>query len=324
MKPMEGHGGPIFYYAIVLALGFIPWSVFLLPTCVQAWRDRRRAFAARIASDARTWIGRIIDAVMIPESATEADHARAFLWGWIAIYLVAFTIAATKLPNYILPIYPAVALLTADMLERWRRGAITLPRWMFALSVSCVALAGIGMAVGLLVVSGGIDVPSLRARRIPDLQAWALLGLIPLVGAGVGAWCLHRERRTGLIGALALGSCLVLVPLGAWGGAALDSVKAPRPLAALIRETQSEREIRIAAYGYFQPSLVFYCRRHVATLENDADVQRFLQTPLQVFLIMPQATWERINTQTGGVYRVLGQQRDMYRGCDVVLISNRS
>ena len=45
---------------------------------------------------------------LIPAEATEADHARAFLWGWIAIYLIAFTIAATKLPNYILPIYPAV------------------------------------------------------------------------------------------------------------------------------------------------------------------------------------------------------------------------
>ena len=43
LRPMEGHGGPVYYYLIVVALGFTPWSVFLLPTCVQSWRDRRRA-----------------------------------------------------------------------------------------------------------------------------------------------------------------------------------------------------------------------------------------------------------------------------------------
>lgn len=321
MKPMEGHHGPIYYYLIVLALGFTPWSVFLLPMCVQAWRDRRRNVESTPA--AGSWMRRAWSAVTIPTDATPADHARAFLWGWVAIYLVAFTIAATKLPNYILPIYPAVALLTADMLDRWRRGTIALPRWMFVLSTGCVAAAGIGMAIGLLVVSGAIDVPQLRARRIPDLQVLALLGIIPIMGAAVGAWCLRRERRTGLIVTLAVGAMLVLVPLGAWAGAAMDSCKAPRPLAQMIREAQSERDIRIAAYGYFQPSLVFYCRRHVEPLENDAAAVSFLQTPLQVFLVTPQATWERLAQQGANEYKVLGRRRDFYRGLDVVLVTNR-
>lgn len=307
MKTMEGHRGPIFYYLIVLALGFAPWSVFLLPTCVQAWRDRRG----------------VRHLFLIAPDATPAEHARAFLWGWIAIYLLAFTIAATKLPNYILPIYPAVALLTADMLQRWRRGAIALPRWMFALSLGCIAVAGIGTVAGLFVASGAIEVPKLRARAIPDLQWLALLGIVPLIAAGVGAWCLGTERRTGLIVTLAVGACLVLVPLGVWGGTALDGCKAPRPIADMIRAEQTDREIRIAAYDYFQPSLVFYCRRQVAPLTNEAAVEAFLQTPLQVFLVTPQATWDRLPKQAIGDCKVVGRQRDFYRGYDVVLVTNR-
>ena len=32
LSPMENHRGPIFYYPVVLLLGFLPWSLFLLPT----------------------------------------------------------------------------------------------------------------------------------------------------------------------------------------------------------------------------------------------------------------------------------------------------
>lgn len=323
LKPMEGHGGPPYYYLLVLCLGFAPWSVFLLPTCWQAYRDRRRAHTPDPMTPARGWFRSLLQSWTIGSEASRADHARAFLWCWILVYLFAFTLAATKLPNYILPIYPAVGLLTGDMLERWRRGTVTVPRWMFGIGIGCVGLIGIGMTVGLLVISGAIDLPQLRNRCVPELRDWALLGIVPLIGSIVGAWLLYRDRRSAFLGTLAAGAGLVLVPLGAYAGATLDRCKAPRPLAQLIHQGQTEQEIRVAAYGYFQPSLVFYCRRQVTILESDADVHAYLQTPLQVFLVTPVQTWERLQRQAPYESQVLGRKWDIYRGCDVLVIANR-
>ena len=59
-----------------------------------------------------------------PEVAPAPASAYRFLLTWIATYLLFFTLAATKLPNYVLPIVVPCAVLTARFLERWRRGQL--------------------------------------------------------------------------------------------------------------------------------------------------------------------------------------------------------
>ena len=45
----------------------------------------------------------------MPGELTDPIRAHRFLLCWVVVYLVFFSAAATKLPNYILPIYPAMA-----------------------------------------------------------------------------------------------------------------------------------------------------------------------------------------------------------------------
>src|SRR5205823_187839 len=99
--------------------------------------------------------------------------------------------------------------------------------------------------------------------------------------------------------------------------------KATRPLANAIHGRQVEREVRVACYGYFQPSLVFYCGREVAALGTDRQALDFLRGPLQVFLVTPRDAWQRLAAQARGPHRLLGAYRDVYRGCDVVVVTNR-
>jgi 4-amino-4-deoxy-L-arabinose transferase-like glycosyltransferase len=86
LEPMDGHGTPLLlaplYYPAVVVIGFLPWS--------------RRLFGG-LADLVRSWPG----------------PARMFLLGWVAIPLVIFTLSATKLPHYILPVWPALALAVA-------------------------------------------------------------------------------------------------------------------------------------------------------------------------------------------------------------------
>lgn len=295
LGPMEGHGGPFYYYLAAFVLGFAPWSVFAGPTGWYAWKGE-------------------------PDGDRSAYR---FLGCWVAVYLTFFSVAQTKLPNYILPLYPAAAILTARFLERWRLGQIPTPAWVLPASLAGFALLGVVTAVGCAVAGGVIPVPSLANRRLPELAAWGALGVVPLFGVAAALACRRRQWRGGLIVCLVLAAVGFLGPLAGWGGAALDAHKATRPLARAMRGRQVERDVRVACYGYFQPSLVFYCGREVTPLDTDAQALDFLRCPLQVFLVTPRTVWDRLAAQARGPHRVLGACHDVYRGCEVVAVTNR-
>ena len=91
MQPMEHHRGLPVYYVVAILVGFFPGSVFLP---VGLW--------SMISSVRRK----------------AADHcAAAFLLCWIGCYVGFFTLAATKLPNYVVPCYSALAIATAYWLS---------------------------------------------------------------------------------------------------------------------------------------------------------------------------------------------------------------
>ncbi len=85
----SGHGGPWYYYLIVTAIGFSPWSAFLPAILHSAWttvRDRTQNN---------------------PEK-----HLVLFVLVWGFSVLVFFSFSQTKLPGYVLPVFPALAILS--------------------------------------------------------------------------------------------------------------------------------------------------------------------------------------------------------------------
>jgi 4-amino-4-deoxy-L-arabinose transferase-like glycosyltransferase len=310
LNPMEGHAGHPAYYLGVLLLGFAPWSAFLGLAVWYSFKFTPRQPAAPV------------------NPATLARRAGVresicFLWCWIVVYLLFFSFSRTKLPNYILPIYPAVALLSARFLDRWRRGEIQPPTWTMHAGPAGLALLGLGTGA-LLLMAGGVWPPAfLRGRHWPELQIWALLGIIPLSGAAAAWWCLLRGRRTGLIVSFAASGVLYLAALAAWGPAALDADKAPRELVRDLHTELTQREVRVAAFVYFQPSLVFYCQREVQKLKSEDETLEFLDHPLPVYLFVPVAQWEALEGRVHGSVRLLGRRHDLYQNSDVVVVTNR-
>src|SRR5262249_38732418 len=98
LAAMEGHSGPPFYHIFSLLIGFLPWSIYLIPALWYAYQEskaRRNELSAEPTGPA-------------PNGPAGASPSR-FLFCWIAVYFVFFSISQTKLPNYILPLYPAAA-----------------------------------------------------------------------------------------------------------------------------------------------------------------------------------------------------------------------
>jgi 4-amino-4-deoxy-L-arabinose transferase-like glycosyltransferase len=335
-RPLENHGGPIFYYVLMLNLGFLPWSVFLGMTVWNASRESSLSLGTTICS--ALWELRggrrksrgiwsffrpmwAALACFLPDRAANSQQSAVrFLVCWFGVYFVFFSLVGTKLPNYILPLYPAVAVLMARVLDRYRRGEIRVPAWSLGLSFGVLALVGVGVAMSALFAGGTMQ--RLSGRDLPGVEVLAAAGVFPLAGAAFAWWYARRDQRAKLLGATAVTAVLFTGVLAAWGPVVVDRAKAPRELVRLLPADQTARDTRVGTYDYFQPSLVFYCQREVATFKDCREVQDFLDGPLPSYLILPADQWDTLRPQLHGRFRALGQKYDHYEGREIVVVTN--
>jgi 4-amino-4-deoxy-L-arabinose transferase-like glycosyltransferase len=103
-------GGPVYYFLIVIVVGLLPWTWAALRGLVDA---------ARMATSQR-------------------NQTDAVLASWVLLPLVFFSFSGSKLPAYVLPLFPALAVLASIWPSEARRGMWL--RAALALSVITVAL----------------------------------------------------------------------------------------------------------------------------------------------------------------------------------------
>jgi 4-amino-4-deoxy-L-arabinose transferase-like glycosyltransferase len=307
---MENHAGGPLYYLLVVLIGFAPWSAFLGPVL---WYSRS-AGKPKSEADGSDFGFRISN---FPLSGR-------FLCCWLGAYFLIFTLSATKLPNYILPVTAPLAVLTGSFLNRWRLGEVQPRRWVVACCLAGLALTGLATAVGLTLASGAASDWLPKLPRLEGLGRWAFVGLFPLLGALAAWWCLRRQRRGALVASLAASAFLFLLPLAAWTLASLNQYKAARPLVAEADARRATQDIRVASFdlGYL-PSLTFYCQRTVKELPDAEAVRDFLRWPVPVYVFVPEPTWQQIEGQIAGPCRVASRRPDLYRNCAVLAITNR-
>ncbi len=303
LAPMENHSGPIYFHLLGLFVFFMPWSICLVASLIYGVR------AAQQPS--------------VPGDAVEKDRrAHRLLVTWFGVVLVFFSLAATKLPNYVLPLYPALALLTASYLERWRSGVISPGNIVMFISWVGLILVGVGIGFGLLLVGGLISLPGAKIPMLSGLGRWWWLGLIPITAAGVVLWYYRRGQRNRVIQVLTVAAILFMTGVAGFPPVSLDRHKAPRALVDESGARQLDREIRLGAWEYFQPSLVFYAGREVKRLVNAAETRQFLGTQRPAFLFVPANWWRDHGHEVGLPHRVVARQYDFYRQGDILVIRN--
>lgn len=86
------HPQPFYFFFVVVLAGSFPWTPLWLLNLGQTWRERR---------------GLLKD---------ETQRLRLFLWLWVLVPLAFFSFSGSKLPGYILPVFPALALLIGQQL----------------------------------------------------------------------------------------------------------------------------------------------------------------------------------------------------------------
>jgi 4-amino-4-deoxy-L-arabinose transferase-like glycosyltransferase len=221
-----------FFLAITLA-GLFPWVAFL-PFSRAGWRE----LGSRKA-------------------------AERFLLCWVAVILVFFSVSHSKLPLYILPIFPALALLIAHRISALSSG--TLARRL--LWISALALAAM---LAALTVRPSTRHLSQHTHLHPALL-WLATGLGLL--AVVAALCaLMLKRRWPPVAAISLlGACTLVV----WQ--MLFAVNAPlaknlsaEPVAELMRP-HLRKDTEVFTVRAYQRGLSFYLQRLITVVDEQPD-----------------------------------------------------
>jgi len=231
-RAMEPHSGGPLFYPVAVAVGFFPWSVFMLPIFMGAIR--------RIC-DADPWRTGYLLATC-----------------WVGVYVGLFSLAATKLPSYVTPCYPALAMLGACFVYHLLRGTtVVSERWLRA------ALAILGL-VGVLVMIG---LPVAATYFLPGEQLLGAAGLIPLIGAIVCYAFLQRGMRKQMVISFTTMALLMAVSIFGLG---LPSIDRHRHSFALLESIQKNRpDAKIGEFGGVEPSLVFYAGQRIEPLVID-------------------------------------------------------
>lgn len=308
-QPMQSHRGSVFFQTAGIFVFFAPWSICLIAV---VWSAVGSCFTRSKAK---------------PESVDPArqlarDGARILII-WSAAFLIFFSLAATKLPHYVYPLYPALAILTGRFLEYWREGKLRTLHWIAALAWLGIVATGLATIIGFSAVGGWLELPMGKTRLLPGMAVYAWIGLIPLLGALFSLVFYIRGRRTELIWTLSVSSIAFVGAISAWPAMTLDGLKAPQLLAAKAGINPRETNLQVGCYGYFQPSLVYYAQGDVERLESLSAAEKFLSQDTPVCLILPAKTASELHSQAQGAEEV-ARAFDFYRNYEVVAICNRS
>ena len=209
----EAHGAPPGLYLVLFFATFYPGSILAGLAAPAVWTVRR-------------------------------EPAARFLLAWLVPSWIVFELVVTKLPHYVLPLYPAIAILIAGAVESkvlsrrpWLvRGAA----WWFIAPI-LISIAAVTFAI--------------IVARDPAFPAWPFFAVAII--CGLFAWLLYEDdgaerallRATAGMVMLAIGVFSIIMP---WLRPVFPSVA----LARVLHDAGCAHPLAASA-GYEEPSLVF-------------------------------------------------------------------
>jgi 4-amino-4-deoxy-L-arabinose transferase-like glycosyltransferase len=212
LAAQETHGAPPGLYLLLFWVTFWPGAPLAGMAVPSVWRARR-------------------------------EPGAQYLLAWLVPSWIVFELVLTKLPHYVLPLYPAIAILTVGALERrilsrsWlKRGAA----WWFVIPAAASIIAVVG---------------AITLTRQPVFLAWPFVAAALIFG--LFAWWLYDDNR-------AERSLLNAVLAAMFLAVAIYGVVVPA-LVPLFPSAEIARALRnvvcvgpkAAAAGFHEPSLVF-------------------------------------------------------------------
>ncbi|MDB5595411.1 MAG: hypothetical protein JWM36_2372 [Hyphomicrobiales bacterium] len=208
------------------------------------------------------------------------DPPVAFLLAWLVPAWIMFEAVPTKLPHYVLPLYPAIAILCAVGIER---GCLALDRrW-----ARPVLLLVPGIALILVALSAGLSVWS---QHIPGTAAFAAMPFLLWLALHLARDIGREKLETSIIGSVALaGLCYILIYSGLLTSGPFDPFRVSPRLAEARRLISATvpgcPSLSAASAGYHEPSLVFLVGTDLLLTEGKGAAQFIQAEPCRMAFV---------------------------------------
>ncbi|WP_414526867.1 ArnT family glycosyltransferase [Nodularia chucula] len=296
---VNGHAAPWYFYFLVVLLGFAPYSVYL-PLAIAQQKFWQRSH----------WL-----------SQKRSQHLGLFACVWFISIFSFFTIAVTKLPSYVLPLMPAVAILIALIWSDFfpepnqnmpsASSAVKISTWVNVIFVTILAVAMyyINNLINDYSVAPGFPL-LIQNAGLPQLG-----GLIWFLGAVIIAALIisrywHSIISINLITFTAF-LLIVLIPSLFF----MDQLRQQplKDLSALV-VTAKESNEELVMVGFSKPSVAFYTQMPVNYLKLTADALAHIQNrqaeaaqPPSLLIIAQAKALVKMDLQPG-TYDILDTQ----------------
>jgi 4-amino-4-deoxy-L-arabinose transferase-like glycosyltransferase len=249
------HPEPIYYYLPVLIAGMFPWSM-LVP----------QAFIAAIKGRVGT-----------------VGNSSTLLLAWIVSIFVFFSLASSKLLSYILPVFPAIAVLLGAYLVEFGRSENRDRPWR-----KLVRPAG----AGLLVIGSATVYVLFADPWAPDAQMlgfewhhfeWLLVSLT--VVAAVVPLILLVNRYVSAFALASLIMPILLFYVLIEVAPRMDTYKSGRDIGLEYAQTLGPGQKMIFANKELD-SAMFYANRESVTLRNEQEIRSILNSDRVTYLVL--------------------------------------
>jgi len=300
--PAASRPGPWYYYIGVILAGLIPWVGFLWP----ALRDGLRGGWEARARNVDMW----------------------FLATWVAFIFLFFTKSHSKLVPYILPVFPALAVMIGAWLAKVRAAGdpARLRLGLRVFSFVCGLLA----VVLCMVVLRPTLVRGLEPAQALVLRPMAFTMAGALVAGGILAPWLARIRGVG--GALTTMVIAMMVFQTVLLFAAPVLNKPSSKALALIVKARVQPGDRVVHYHAFFHEFTFYAERVVDLVEykdeieleedpaarasgrfiGEAEFRRRWASPVRLWVVARRRDVKELLADPAFRYHLLGQTEDHY------------
>ncbi|KAF0247546.1 MAG: 4-amino-4-deoxy-L-arabinose transferase-like protein, partial [bacterium] len=278
------HPGPIYFFVLVILAGVFPWSIFFLKAVKRVIKLRPNGFSGFIEKQDRLLL-------------------LAFLW--LLIPLVFFSLSSSKLPGYILPVFPAVALLIGYDLEK----AFYEPK---ALRYSL-------LITGLFVFTIGSVAPYFVNKELPSEYNtyFILTPILSFISLALISVIRKKELSLAIISLFSLNPILAII-IATTLFPALENKDSLAPLTRIATQHLQTNE-KIIFFNYLQYSPLFYSNGRIvrgddgeALVLNTADglAKSLQETKSLLCLTKEQHLKQIINDQRFEI-SLIAKQRDV-------------
>jgi 4-amino-4-deoxy-L-arabinose transferase-like glycosyltransferase len=255
-----GHPQPFYFFTFIAIAGILPWAGFL-PAAV----FRLRSLRPRV---------------------NEIDSLLTLAWVWLLVPLIFFSISESKLPGYLLPVFPALAIIISAELERFLNREpgrlLAIGGWLTALIMTTLATSFFWYV---------------KKAGVPLTGFSIMLLLLPFGFATIAIWAKLKMRHREVLACLAAAVFTIVI-----SGTSLlfpklnDEISLKKLSLEAVAALRPDEKIGFYILKEFSP--VFYAEGRVVCGMGEGDVLNALRedklvAPLELYPSLIFITRER-------------------------------